>query len=124
MRWGSDLPYKSNLAVLMIHSQRILLCGRSLFLLGLAAALAERPGLEVTLLDSLPASPNLPPPALIISECGGHNPFTPLLFQSSALLLELDILHNRLTLISSQQMEVTDMNHLVHLISQFATAPA
>jgi hypothetical protein len=105
----------------MIPDQRILLCGRSLFFLGLAATLAELPGVEVIHQGSLTLVSTEEAPALIILECDGREHFAFLLSHTSAPLLELDVQHNRLTLINTQQIDVATMNDVVRVISQFVT---
>ncbi len=105
----------------MSQVQRIVICGKSVFLMAIEAGLAALPGIEVLrfdpyLSDAIARIVSIAPDVVILERGGDDGGLTRALQSRSLLLVELDVERSTVTLLTGREVSVSGAADLIELI--------
>ncbi|MBS1252536.1 MAG: hypothetical protein MAG451_01576 [Anaerolineales bacterium] len=103
----------------MSHIRRVVICGRSLFLMAIEAGLAALPDTEVLRIEQPTVSQlKALAPTLIIAERNRGEAMARALVNCGLSLIELDIARSEASVFSAQHVPAGDVDDLTRLIEE------
>ncbi len=112
----------------MNHIQRVVICGKSVFLMAIEAGLAALPGIEVVRLDSylIDATArivSIAPDVVILERDGDVGGLAQELLRLGLRLVELDTERSTATFLDRREVSVSGAADLIKLIEQAHSDP-